>query len=153
MELPSCWELRECKDYPGRVYYYNSTTNESTWVRPIPFPGNSKEEWPPMVYVSHILIRHSKSAHDSALFKRTREEAKKIINEIHEKLIKGTITFENAAKESSDCETKERGGELGWIKRKMMPPEFEKVAWGLGIGQFSSPFETVEGYHIVFRRG
>ena len=34
LELPKNWELRECKDYPGRAYYYNEELNFSTWERP-----------------------------------------------------------------------------------------------------------------------
>ena len=152
MDLPPNWELRECKDYPGRVYYYNPTTNESTWIRPVPFPGNRTTEWPPMVYCSHILIKHSKSAHDSQLYKISREEAKAKINQIHADLLEGK-KFEEVAKAESNCESASKGGELGWIKRGNMPPEFEKVAWGLTIGQISSPVETTEGFHIIFRRG
>ena len=152
MDLPPNWELRECKNYPGRVYYYNPTTNESTWIRPVPFPGSSTTEWPPMVYCSHILIRHSKSAHDWQLYNISKEEAKTKINKIYEELIEGK-KFDQVAKEQSNCESASNGGDLGWIKRGVMPPEFEKVAWSLTIGQISSPVETVEGFHIIFRQG
>ncbi|EAY09414.1 PPIC-type PPIASE domain containing protein [Trichomonas vaginalis G3] len=154
MDLPPNWELRECKDYPGQVYYYNSVTNESTWIRPVPFPGDKNTaEWPPMVYVLHILIKHNQSEHPNPALKRTREEAQNIINEIHQILLTDNKKFESIAKDRSDCESAKFNGVLGWIARKKMPPEFEKVAWGLGIGQISKPFETVEGFHIVLRRG
>lgn len=154
MDLPPNWELRECKDYPGQVYYYNSVTNESTWIRPVPFPGNNYQlEWPPMVYVLHILIKHDQSEHPSPNEHRTKEEAEALINEIHKTLLNDNKQFETIAKEKSECTSAQKNGVLGWISRKKMPPEFEKVAWSLGIGSISKPFETVEGFHIVLRRG
>ena len=153
MELPPNWELRECKDYPGRVYYHNIETNESTWIRPDPFPGVSRTDWPPMIYCSHILIRHSKSIQDHSLFNIPREEAKKKINQIYEQLKKeGVSNFQQIAKKESNCESASNGGTLGWVRHLQMPPEFEKVAWGLKIGEISTPVETVEGFHIIYRQ-
>ena len=37
--LPEGWEERESSQYAGRKYYFNPTTNETTWERPKPDPG------------------------------------------------------------------------------------------------------------------
>lgn len=36
-----------------------------------------------------------------------------------------------------------------WVSRKQMPIEFEDVAFGLKVGEFSPPFFTPQGIHIV----
>ncbi|MGH9888371.1 MAG: peptidylprolyl isomerase, partial [bacterium] len=71
-------------------------------------------------------------------------------------LIRGGADFEKIAKrESMDLETKETGGDLGWIRRGTQLPEFERWLFsqgyqaGLQPGQISPVFETPYGFHIV----
>ena len=63
MDLPPPWELRESSRYPGRCFYYNTDTHESSWFRPIPYPGH-RIAWPPAVFVLHILVRDSDEAQE-----------------------------------------------------------------------------------------
>ena len=67
-----------------------------------------------------------------------------------------TGDFERIARrESMDLETKETGGDLGWIRRGTQLPEFERWLFGSGFqpalqpGQLSPVFETTYGFHIV----
>jgi peptidyl-prolyl cis-trans isomerase SurA len=64
--------------------------------------------------------------------------------------------FERIAKrESMDLQTKDTGGDLGWIRRSDNVPEFERWLFGTAFqaaiepGQTSPVFETPYGYHIV----
>jgi parvulin-like peptidyl-prolyl isomerase len=92
------------------------------------------------VRAAHILVQIKNS---------TDEEAKKKINDIYEKLKKGEA-FDKLAKEYSDCPSKEHGGDLGYFKRNgQMVEEFSKVAFETPVGQYSKPFKTQFGYHIV----
>jgi peptidyl-prolyl cis-trans isomerase SurA len=60
-----------------------------------------------------------------------------------------------AKRESMDLETKETGGDLGWIRRGTQLPEFERWLFGSAFqsavppGQLSPVFETPFGFHIV----
>ncbi len=40
------------------------------------------------------------------------------------------------------------GGDLGWVERGEMPPEFESVIWRLKKGATSGIIKTLYGYHI-----
>src|SRR5262245_61853192 len=71
--------------------------------------------------------------------------------------IKGGADFEKIAKrESMDLETKETGGDLGWVRRGSQLTEFERWLFGIAgyqqalqPGQLSPVFETPYGFHIV----
>jgi len=156
MNLPPEWELRESKDYPGRVYYYNTFTNESTWIRPIPYPGYC-DCWPPFVYVYHVLIKHTNSYNPTSWKRsavvRSKDDAFLKITRISKAIIDKSETFEDIAAAESECDSHSSNGKLGWIKKGKMPPEFDEVAWRLNIGEISRPFETKEGFHLVLRRG
>ncbi|HET8723571.1 MAG TPA: peptidylprolyl isomerase [Anaeromyxobacteraceae bacterium] len=41
------------------------------------------------------------------------------------------------------------GGELGWVRRGTMVPEFEAVAFTIRPGEISEVVETVYGFHVV----
>ena len=50
---------------------------------------------------------------------------------------------------SDDTESARRGGELGFVRRGELHPEFEAVAFSLEPGQVSEIVETRSGYHII----
>jgi peptidyl-prolyl cis-trans isomerase SurA len=64
--------------------------------------------------------------------------------------IKGGADFERVAKrESADSVSREQGGDLGWNRRGVMVPEFEKWMFALKPGELSPVVETVHGFHII----
>lgn len=82
--------------------------------------------------ISHILVEDE-------------EEAELLRNQLNE----GLIEFEQTAKDKSICPSAEQGGDLGYIMRGQMVPEFEEVAFSLEKGQLSSVVKTEYGYHIL----
>ena len=59
-------------------------------------------------------------------------------------------SFEQLAREhSSDPGSANNGGDLGWISRGMMLPEFEQALYALDKGEVSELVKTSFGYHII----
>jgi len=52
-------------------------------------------------------------------------------------------------KYSEDLTTVNSDGELGWVPRGRLFPEFERVAFNLQFNEVSPPIETPLGFHIV----
>lgn len=74
------------------------------------------------------------------------------IREIYRKLMEGEDFAELAAKHSEDGSTSKKGGELPWFGTNKMVSEFEEAAFSLQRnGDFSGPFRTSYGWHIVKR--
>jgi peptidyl-prolyl cis-trans isomerase SurA len=99
---------------------------------------------------SHIMISVKKDAPKEDI-----ESARKKINEIHEKLKKGENFEELALNFSDDPGSSDKGGKLpefGSGSNTRMVAEFENEAFNLKQnGDFSSPFQTDFGFHIVKR--
>jgi hypothetical protein len=143
MELSLGWEVRECKDYPGRCYYYNSLTDQSTWIRPSMSP-------PPFIYLSHITVKHNRCRNlhgqDNVRITRSVDAAREKICNIRADLVIDRSRFNNIAAEESDI-----GSVLGWVGPNDLPPDFVKVAWALSPGELSEVFETKLGFHLLLR--
>ncbi len=84
------------------------------------------------VRASHILVK-------------TRQEAVQLKKDIE----KGTITFEDAARQYSLCPSGQYGGDLGFFNRKQMVQPFADVAFDQKIDQISDPVGTKFGWHII----
>jgi peptidyl-prolyl cis-trans isomerase SurA len=94
------------------------------------------------VDISHILMQVKPS-------EASKEAALKKIMAIKEKLDAGEDFAELAKKYSEDPATAPRGGDLGFINRGDLVPEFESVAFSLKPGEVSGIVETQFGYHII----
>ena len=93
----------------------------------------------------HILIRVSDTV--------TAEEAKARIDTAHARLAGGADFAEVATEVSEDASSAGQGGELGWFPGGAFGPEFAAQLPALADGEFSAPFRTSAGWHIVQRLG
>jgi len=84
------------------------------------------------VKASHILVD-------------TQEKAK----EIRKKLKKGAKFADLVKKFSKDEGSKASGGELGYVMRGQLVPEFESKAFSMKKGEISDPVKTQFGWHII----
>ncbi|HLK22957.1 MAG TPA: peptidylprolyl isomerase [Bryobacteraceae bacterium] len=66
------------------------------------------------------------------------------------KQVKAGGDFAKLAEQNSDDKTNaSKGGDLGWVSRGQMVPEFEKATFALNKGQTSDVVTTNYGFHIV----
>ncbi|MCK1986159.1 MULTISPECIES: peptidylprolyl isomerase [Peribacillus] len=84
------------------------------------------------VEASHILVEDEKTA-------------KKVAKEIAD----GGDFAKLAAEYSTDTETADNGGSLGYFGKGDMVEEFENVAFDLDINKVSDPVKSEYGYHII----
>tara|TARA_Y100000589_G_scaffold57502_3_gene47896 strand:+ start:704 stop:2632 length:1929 start_codon:yes stop_codon:yes gene_type:complete len=97
------------------------------------------------VKVSHIMFKTGEGADEKKI-----NSSKERINEIYENLIAGELFEDLAERFSEDRSTAVNGGALPAFGVGKMVSEFEKNAFKLkNIGDFSKPFRTKFGWHIV----
>jgi len=98
---------------------------------------------PEQVRASHILIKVDASAKEKDV-----KDARKKIEGIQKKLKKGE-DFAKLAKETSQCPSSAKGGDLGFFKRGQMVKPFEDAAFSMKTGQVSDIIRTRFGFHII----
>lgn len=99
---------------------------------------------PESVHARHILIKTEPDGAETA-----KTAAKEKIEGIHKQLVEGTIAFEKAAEEFSDCPSSKRGGDLGMFTRGQMVPAFEEAAFNQETNAIGPIVETPFGFHII----
>lgn len=118
---------------------------------------NDKRKARGEIRVAHILVRFNTNAEvEAAKLADSKEIAlkdpEKKINEIYEKLESGTSFEELARMYSEDKKTANQGGELPKFGTGKMIQPFEDFSFELEKdGDYSKPFKTQFGYHIVKR--
>ena len=97
---------------------------------------------------SHILAKYKDVEAGKEPTQEDKDEALARIKEAQKMLADGK-SFEDVAKEKSDCPSGKQGGDLGEFGEGQMVPEFEKALLALEEGQISEPVESRFGYHII----
>jgi peptidyl-prolyl cis-trans isomerase C len=100
-------------------------------------------ERPEQVHVRLILV-----AVDSQAPPREEQKAQQKIFDLARRLKAGE-DFATVAGQDSDDMYRVNGGDMGWIHRGRLEPDFEKVVFGLPVGKISEPFRTQYGYCLV----
>ena len=93
-----------------------------------------KEDFAPFVQIRLSMIRV-----------KTEDEAKKILD----KLKKGEDFAQIARESSIDTNSAKVGGDLGFLSRNQISPEYEKVVARMMKGDVSDPVRTKQGFDII----
>jgi len=93
---------------------------------------------------SHILVRVDAGA-DEATRKAAEDKARKLAEQA-----RGGADFAALAKANSeDPGSRDSGGDLGWVEKGMMVPQFEQALFAMAAGEISGPVQTDYGYHVL----
>lgn len=90
---------------------------------------------------SHILIKTDDTQNDAM--------AQQKINTLYQELQKGADFGMMAATYSDDAGSAVQNGRLGWVSDGQMVAEFEAMMKNTASGDFSAPFRTQFGWHIL----
>lgn len=80
---------------------------------------------------------------------KSEQLVKQQINDIYEQLRQGADFATLASTYSDDPGSAGKGGDLDWVSTGQMVPEFEEVMKNTVKGDFSTPFVSRYGYHIL----
>ncbi len=94
--------------------------------------------------IRHILIAVTPDSPEEE-----KQKALEKAREIKQKLDQGADFAELAKQMSEDPGSKDKGGDLGFVRRGLMEKNFEEAAFSLPKGAVSEPVETPFGYHIM----
>lgn len=94
---------------------------------------------------SHILLRPDAGLGAEAVPALVRQA-----NEIRGAILRGEISFADAATRFSNGPSRRRGGDVGFFPRRgLLVEEFSREAFALARGEVSKPFVTPFGVHLV----
>lgn len=95
----------------------------------------------PQWHVRHILVKVD-ALQNSAM-------AQQKINDLYEQLRQGADFADLAATYSDDPGSAGRGGDLEWVSEGDMVAPFEATMKNTAVGDYSAPFQTNFGWHIL----
>jgi peptidyl-prolyl cis-trans isomerase D len=129
--------LFDPKDYEKQVQVTPKETED--------YYQNNREKYtqPKRIKVRHILIRAEARATEASA------EARKKAESIRDEAVKGKDFAQLAKQYSDDPGTKDRGGDLGYVTRGQLVPEFEQEAFSLKVGDIGKVVQTPYGFHIL----
>ncbi len=105
---------------------------------------HQKDYWEPTKpFVRHILFIVEEDSPDGV-----RESKREQAAQVLEQARYGT-DFSELAKEYSEDVSASSGGEVGWLTKGHLVPEFESAAFGMKPGELSDVVESRYGFHII----
>ncbi|HDM70099.1 MAG TPA: hypothetical protein ENG58_01680 [Thermotogales bacterium] len=91
-----------------------------------------------------------KENYDKVKVKHILLDSKEKAEEVLTKIKSGEIDFTKAASEYSlDEDTKKEGGELGWLTKISLDPNFAEAAFSATLNEPVGPVESAYGWHII----
>lgn len=90
--------------------------------------------------VRHILVRINELISEA--------EARRKLGLLRERVIEGA-DFAELARLNSDDGSAAKGGDLGWVSRGDLVPDFERAMNALKLGEVSEPVKSQFGLHLI----
>ena len=118
------------------------------------YPGAFDKQVQTSVLFDKLLERHGgpdevEHANIAQIAVTTEDLGKQIVARLQ-----AGASFADLAKQySTDGVTKSKGGEMGWVPRGLMVPEWDAVAFSLEAGEISDVFQTEYGFHVLKSEG
>lgn len=134
--IASKWIQRECRP-----------KSEVTDVEIQKFYDENRTELPERPRTLHVQDVFIMVRPDSVLEARTRDRAADV-----QRLIIGGLDFAQAARDHSDADDADAGGELERFALTELDPIFGVAVKELGLGQVSPPVRSLFGYHLLLVR-
>jgi peptidyl-prolyl cis-trans isomerase SurA len=91
--------------------------------------------------VRHILLRATDAA--------SQQRASETLQNLRARILRGELSFEQAAREFSQDGSAAAGGDLGWAEPGLFVPEFEQAMDALAPGEISAPVPSRFGVHLI----
>lgn len=105
---------------------------------------------PDRIAAQHVLVAY-KGAKGAKDVKRSKDEAKKLADEVQKKAVGGTDFAELAKQYSDDEASRERLGSVGTFDRTSKVKPFADAAFALPVDGVSGVIESEFGFHIIKR--
>eukprot|EP00933_Yihiella_yeosuensis_P064788 TRINITY_DN6830_c0_g1_i3.p1 TRINITY_DN6830_c0_g1~~TRINITY_DN6830_c0_g1_i3.p1 ORF type:complete len:358 (-),score=76.58 TRINITY_DN6830_c0_g1_i3:326-1399(-) len=155
--IDDCGELRGARNEPAMA---EDVAGPGLGGRPA--KRRKAADLPTEVVVYHLIKKHKESRDPTDAqgkeVKATKGKAKLVIANVRKKLAMtqdvGALqrAFIETAREQSDCaQTAKVGGDLGKVGEGHLPGLLGEVAFSLGVGELSEPFESPDGVHLMLR--
>ena len=138
--VPESFEDAAYTTEPGHVYPHVVKTKFGYHIIKV----TDKRERIPEIRASHILIPYR-----TPDGKEDTTSARAKIDSILTKIKNGADFAEMAKEYSQDPGSKDKGGDLGFFKRRQMVKEFDDAAFNLKVGEVSGVIKTRFGYHLI----
>jgi len=107
---------------------------------------------PEKLHIRHIVITEASNGPRA----KSKDEAQQILEKISTALRGPGMTgpglvnqFAQLARQYSEDGAAQSGGDLGWVEKGRLDPDFEAAAWSLPTGKPSGIVKTQYGYHII----
>ncbi len=117
---------------------------------------------PERVHVRHIVITATQTGPNAKSKEQALEKIKALAAQLHESnFVTRTVKdpkaaeqlrinqFKQLARQYSEDASGENGGDLGWLIKGQLDPDFEAAAWTLKPGILSGIVESKFGYHLI----
>lgn len=102
------------------------------------------EQQDPEVHARHIVVLVSPKASNEDV-----EKARKKAEELAKEARHPGVDFAELAKKKSEGPSAPDGGDLGYFRRGVMLPQFDRAVFSLKVGEVSEPVRTNFGWHVI----